>query len=41
LVAVDEAQLANPPAELDGLKAAISTLGPACTGCHNKYRAPT
>jgi cytochrome c556 len=41
LIAADEAQLANPPADVAGIKAALGALGPACTGCHNAYRAPT
>jgi len=41
LIAADDAQLADPPADLDGVKAALGALGPACTGCHNSYRAPT
>jgi cytochrome c556 len=41
LIAADDAQLANPPADVDNIKAALGALGPACTGCHNAYRAPT
>jgi len=41
LIAADDAQLANPTADVDGVKAALGALGPTCTGCHNTYRAPT
>jgi cytochrome c556 len=40
LIAAAEAQLANPPKDADSLKAALTTIAPACGGCHTTYRRP-
>ncbi len=40
LIAADEAQLANPPQDVAGVKAALAAIGPACGACHQTYRKP-
>jgi cytochrome c556 len=41
LIAADEAALANPPKDVDGIKATLGSIGPACKGCHDTYRKPS
>jgi cytochrome c556 len=38
LITADEAQLANPPKDIDGVKAALGAIGPTCKNCHDTYR---
>jgi len=40
MIAADEALIANPPKDVDGVKAALGALGPTCKGCHDTYRKP-
>jgi cytochrome c556 len=41
LLTADAAQLANPPQDVNGVKAALGAIGPACKGCHDTYRKPS
>ncbi len=41
LITADEALLANPPTDVNGVKAALGAIGPACKGCHDTYRKPS
>jgi cytochrome c556 len=38
LITADEAQIANPPKDVDGVKAALGAIGPTCKNCHDTYR---
>ncbi len=39
-IAAADAQAANPPKDVDGVKAALAAIGPTCQGCHQTYRKP-